>query len=219
MSAETAVQEVKKSEPLFSKKNRKLITNPLDIDNPITVQVLGICSALAVTTQMKPAFIMALSLTVVTASSNAAISALRNTIPSRIRIIVQLAIVSLWVTLVSELLKAYVYDVSKQLSVFVGLIITNCIVMGRLEAYAMGNKPWPSFLDGIGNGLGYGMILMIIAFFREILGSGAIFGYKIFEAAGIHYQGNGLMLLPAGACILVGLIIWVQRSINGYREH
>jgi len=160
-----------------------------------------------------------LSLTVVTASSNAAISALRNTIPSRIRIIVQLAIVSLWVTLVSELLKAYVYDVSKQLSVFVGLIITNCIVMGRLEAYAMGNKPWPSFLDGIGNGLGYGMILMIIAFFREILGSGAIFGYKIFEAAGIHYQGNGLMLLPAGACILVGLIIWVQRSINGYREH
>jgi Na+-transporting NADH:ubiquinone oxidoreductase subunit D len=219
MSAETAVQEVKKSEPLFSKKNRKLITTPLDIDNPITVQVLGICSALAVTTQMKPAFIMALSLTVVTASSNAAISALRNTIPSRIRIIVQLAIVSLWVTLVSELLKAYVYDVSKQLSVFVGLIITNCIVMGRLEAYAMGNKPWPSFLDGIGNGLGYGMILMIIAFFREILGSGAIFGYKIFEAAGIHYQGNGLMLLPAGACILVGLIIWVQRSINGYREH
>ncbi|MFO0506287.1 MAG: NADH:ubiquinone reductase (Na(+)-transporting) subunit D, partial [Chryseotalea sp.] len=166
-----------------------------------------------------PAFIMALSLTVVTASSNAAISALRNTIPSRIRIIVQLAIVSLWVTLVSELLKAYVYDVSKQLSVFVGLIITNCIVMGRLEAYAMGNKPWPSFLDGIGNGLGYGMILMIIAFCREILGSGAIFGYKIFEAAGIHYQGNGLMLLPAGACILVGLIIWVQRSINGYREH
>ncbi|MCZ8354281.1 MAG: NADH:ubiquinone reductase (Na(+)-transporting) subunit D [Cyclobacteriaceae bacterium] len=219
MSAETAVQEVKKSEPLFSKKNRKLITNPLDIDNPITVQVLGICSALAVTTQMKPAFIMALSLTVVTASSNAAISALRNTIPSRIRIIVQLAVVSLWVTLVSELLKAYVYDVSKQLSVFVGLIITNCIVMGRLEAYAMGNKPWPSFLDGIGNGLGYGMILMIIAFFREILGSGAIFGFKIFEAAGIHYQGNGLMLLPAGACILVGLIIWVQRSINGYREH
>lgn len=219
MSAETAVQEVKKSEPLFSKKNRKLITNPLDIDNPITVQVLGICSALAVTTQMKPAFIMALSLTVVTASSNVAISLLRNTIPSRIRIIVQLAVVSLWVTLVSELLKAYVYDVSKQLSVFVGLIITNCIVMGRLEAYAMGNKPWPSFLDGIGNGLGYGMILMIIAFFREILGSGAIFGFKIFEAAGIHYQGNGLMLLPAGACILVGLIIWVQRSINGYREH
>lgn len=220
MSTETAeVKEIKKSEPLFSKKNKKLVTNPLDIDNPITVQVLGICSALAVTTQMKPAFIMALSLTVVTASSNVVISMMRNTIPSRIRIIVQLAIVSLWVTLVSELLKAYVYDVSKQLSVFVGLIITNCIVMGRLEAYAMGNKPWPSFLDGIGNGLGYGMILMIIAFFRELLGGGSIFGYKVFEAAGLDYQGNGLMLLPAGACILVGLVIWVQRSINGYREH
>ncbi len=220
MSTETAVvKEVKKSEPLFSKKNKKLVTNPLDIDNPITVQVLGICSALAVTTQMKPAFIMALSLTVVTASSNVVISMMRNTIPSRIRIIVQLAIVSLWVTLVSELLKAYVYDVSKQLSVFVGLIITNCIVMGRLEAYAMGNKPWPSFLDGIGNGLGYGMILMIIAFFRELLGGGSIFGYKVFEAVGLDYQGNGLMLLPAGACILVGLVIWVQRSINGYREH
>ena len=220
MSTETAeVKEIKKSEPLFSKKNKKLVTNPLDIDNPITVQVLGICSALAVTTQMKPAFIMALSLTVVTASSNVVISMMRNTIPSRIRIIVQLAIVSLWVTLVSELLKAYVYDVSKQLSVFVGLIITNCIVMGRLEAYAMGNKPWPSFLDGIGNGLGYGMILMIIAFFRELLGGGSIFGYKVFEAVGLDYQGNGLMLLPAGACILVGLVIWVQRSINGYREH
>jgi Na+-transporting NADH:ubiquinone oxidoreductase subunit D len=220
MSTEIAeVKEVKKSEPLFSKKNKKLVTNPLDIDNPITVQVLGICSALAVTTQMKPAFIMALSLTVVTASSNVVISLMRNSIPPRIRIIVQLAIVSLWVTLVSELLKAYVYDVSKQLSVFVGLIITNCIVMGRLEAYAMANKPWPSFLDGLGNGLGYGIILMIIAFFRELLGGGSIFGFKIFEAMGVHYQGNGLMLLPAGACILVGLVIWTQRSINGYREH
>jgi len=220
MSTETVeVKEVKKSEPLFSKKNKKLITNPLDIDNPITVQVLGICSALAVTTQMKPAFIMALSLTVVTASSNVVISLMRNTIPPRIRIIVQLAIVSLWVTLVSELLKAYVYDVSKQLSVFVGLIITNCIVMGRLEAYAMANKPWPSFLDGVGNGLGYGIILMIIAFFRELLGGGSIFGFKVFEEMGVHYQGNGLMLLPAGACILVGLVIWAQRSINGYREH
>ena len=220
MSTETVeVKEVKKSEPLFSKKNKKLITNPLDIDNPITVQVLGICSALAVTTQMKPAFIMALSLTVVTASSNVVISLMRNTIPPRIRIIVQLAIVSLWVTLVSELLKAYVYDVSKQLSVFVGLIITNCIVMGRLEAYAMANKPWPSCLDGVGNGLGYGIILMIIAFFRELLGGGSIFGFKVFEEMGVHYQGNGLMLLPAGACILVGLVIWAQRSINGYREH
>ncbi|MBL7849534.1 MAG: NADH:ubiquinone reductase (Na(+)-transporting) subunit D [Cyclobacteriaceae bacterium] len=221
MSAATdVVEEVKekKSEPLFSKKNRKLISNPLDIDNPITVQVLGICSALAVTTQMKPAFIMALSLTVVTASSNVAISLMRTTIPSRIRIIVQLAIVSLWVILVDQVLKAYVYDVSKQLSVFVGLIITNCIVMGRLEAFAMGNKPWPSFLDGLGNGFGYGMILMAIALVRELFGGGSLFGYKVFAEIGIPYQGNGLLLLPAGACILLGVIIWVQRSLNGYRE-
>ncbi len=208
----------KKSEPLFSKKNRKLISNPLDIDNPVTVQILGICSALAVTTQMKPAFVMSLGLTIVTASSNVVISLMRNSIPSRIRIIVQLAIVSLWVILVDQILKAYVYDVSKQLSVFVGLIITNCIVMGRLEAFAMGNKPWPSFLDGIGNGLGYGIMLMTLAFFRELLGGGSLFGFKVFESMGLHYQGNGLMLLPAGACILLGIIIWVQRSINGYRE-
>jgi len=218
MSETAEAVQVKKSEPLFSAKNKKLVTNPLDIDNPITVQVLGICSALAVTTQLKPALIMAISLTVVTACSNVAISAMRNSIPSRIRIIVQLAVVSLWVSLVNVLLKAYVYDVSKQLSVFVGLIITNCIVMGRLEAYAMGNKPWPSFLDGLGNGFGYGIILMAIAFFRELLGGGSLFGFKVFEAMGIHYQGNGLMLLPAGACILLGIIIWVQRSINGYRE-
>lgn len=218
MSETAEIVAEKKTEPLFSKKNKKLVTNPLDIDNPITVQVLGICSALAVTTQMKPAFIMAISLTVVTACSNVAISMMRNSIPSRIRIIVQLAVVSLWVSLVNEVLKAYQYDVSKQLSVFVGLIITNCIVMGRLEAYAMGNKPWPSFLDGLGNGFGYGIILMAIAFFRELLGGGSLFGFKVFEAIGVHYQGNGLMLLPAGACILLGLIIWVQRSINGYRE-
>jgi Na+-transporting NADH:ubiquinone oxidoreductase subunit D len=218
MSAEVAEVVEKKAEPLFSKKNKKLITNPLDIDNPITVQVLGICSALAVTTQMKPALVMAIALTVVTASSNVIISLMRNSIPSRIRIIVQLAVVSLWVILVDQLLKAYVYDVWKQLSVFVGLIITNCIVMGRLEAYAMGNKPGPSLLDGLGNGFGYGLILLVVAFFREFLGSGAIFGFKVFEAMGIHYQGNGLMLLPAGACIVVGIVIWVQRSINGYRE-
>lgn len=218
MGTETVEVQVKKSEPLFSKANRKLISNPLDIDNPVTVQVLGICSALAVTTQMKPAFVMSLGLTIVTASSNAVISLMRNSIPSRIRIIVQLAVVSLWVILVDQLLKAYVYDVSKQLSVFVGLIITNCIVMGRLEAYAMGNKPWPSLLDGIGNGLGYGIILMTIAFFRELLGAGSLFGFKLFEGLGIHYKGNGLMLLPAGACILLGIIIWIQRSINGYRE-
>jgi Na+-transporting NADH:ubiquinone oxidoreductase subunit D len=219
MSTEVAeVAEEKKSEPLFSKKNKKLLTNPLDIDNPVTVQVLGICSALAVTTQLKPALVMSIGLTVVTASSNVVISAMRNSIPSRIRIIVQLAVVSLWVILVDQLLKAYVYDVSKQLSVFVGLIITNCIVMGRLEAYAMGNKPWPSLLDGVGNGVGYGLILMSVAFFRELLGSGALFGFKVFESVGLHYQGNGLMLLPAGACILLGIVIWVQRSINGYRE-
>lgn len=221
MSEATAVLEEvkeKKAEPLLSKKNRKLVSNPLDIDNPITVQVLGICSALAVTTQMKPAFVMAIGLTVVTASSNVAISLLRNTIPSRIRIIVQLAVVSLWVILVDQVLKAYVYDVSKQLSVFVGLIITNCIVMGRLEAFAMSNKPWPSFLDGIGNGLGYGLILMTIALVRELFGAGSLFGYKVFAELGIPYQGNGLLLLPAGACILVGVIIWVQRTLNGYRE-
>jgi Na+-transporting NADH:ubiquinone oxidoreductase subunit D len=218
MSTEVAEVQEKKSEPLFSKKNKKLISNPLDIDNPITVQILGVCSALAVTTQMNPAFVMSIGLMIVTASSNVAISLMRNSIPSRIRIIVQLAVVSLWVILVDQVLKAYVYDVSKQLSVFVGLIITNCIVMGRLEAFAMGNKPWPSFLDGIGNGFGYGLILMSLAFFRELLGGGSLFGYKVFAAMGLHYQGNGLMLLPAGACILLGIIIWVQRALNGYRE-
>jgi Na+-transporting NADH:ubiquinone oxidoreductase subunit D len=219
MSAEVAeVVKEKQSEPLFSKKNKKLVSNPLDIDNPITVQVLGICSALAVTTQMKPAFTMAVSLVVVLIASSMVISALRNTIPSRIRIVVQLAVIATFVILVDQVLKAYVYDISKQLSVFVGLIITNCIVMGRLEAFSMGNKIGPSFLDGLGNGLGYGLILMIVAFFREFLGSGAIFGFKVFESIGFTYPGNGLMLLPAGACIVVGVIIWVQRSLNGYRE-
>lgn len=218
MSTEVAEIKVIKSEPLLSKKNRKLVSNPLDIDNPITVQVLGVCSALAVTTQMKPAFIMSVSLTVVVICSSVVISLIRNTIPSRIRIVVQLAIVATFVILVDQLLKAYVYDISKQLAVFVGLIITNCIVMGRLEAFAMGNKPWPSLMDGLGNGLGYGLILMVVAFFREFFGSGAIFGFKIFDSMGLHYPGNGLMLLPAGACIVVGLVIWVQRGLNGFRE-
>jgi len=225
MSTATATApEVKpKTEGLFSKKNRKLLSDPLDSNNPITVQILGICSALAVTVQIKPALFMALGLTFVTAFSNLIISLLRNTIPARIRIIVQLAIVSLWVILVDELLKAFQYDVSKQLSVFVGLIITNCIVMGRLEAYAMANKPWPSFLDGIGNGLGYGAILLTLGFFRELLGSGSLFAgfpfeIKVFKAMGIAYTGNGLMMLPAGACILIGLLIWAQRARNGYSE-
>jgi len=216
----TAVAEVKekKSEPLFSKKNRKLVSNPLDIDNPITVQVLGVCSALAVTTQMKPAFIMAVSLMVVVICSSVVISFMRNTIPSRIRIVVQLAVIATFVILVDQILKAYVYEISKQLAVFVGLIITNCIVMGRLEAFAMANKPWPSLMDGLGNGLGYGIILLIVAFFREFFGSGALFGFKIFESMGLHYPGNGLMLLPAGACIVLGVVIWVQRYLNGFRE-
>ena len=224
MSAEVAeVVQEKKSEPLFSKKNKKLLSNPLDIDNPITVQILGICSALAITSQVKPAIVMSLGLTFVTAFSNLFISMLRNTIPSRIRIIVQLAVVSVWVILVDQLLKAYVYDMAKLMSVYVGLIITNCIVMGRLEAYAMGNKPWPSFLDGIGNGLGYGLILVTMAVFRELFGGGTLFKglpfeWHVFESMGINYQGNGLLLLPAGACILLGIIIWIQRSINGYRE-
>lgn len=218
-TATAASQEVvKPREGLFSKKNRKLLTDPLDTNNPVTVQILGVCSSLAVTVQLIPALYMAAGLTFVTAFSNLFISMLRNTIPSRIRIIVQLAIVSLWVIMVDELMKAYAYDISKKLSVFVGLIITNCIVMGRLEAYAMANKPWPSFLDGIGNGLGYGAILVTLAFIREIFGSGSLFGYKLFETANIPFIGNGVMMLPAGACILIGLIIWAQRARNGYFE-
>ncbi len=203
-------------EPLFSTKNKKLLTAPLNKDNPITVQVLGICSALAVTVKLEPAFVMAISVIVVTAFSNLVISSLRNTIPPRIRIIVQLVVIATLVILVDQFLKAYVYDVSKQLSVFVGLIITNCIVMGRLEAFAMANKPWPSFLDGVGNGLGYGLILIIVAFFRELFGSGTLFGMQVipdsFYAAG--YVNNGFMILPPMALIIVGIIIWVQRSKN-----
>lgn len=222
MSTETTTAPVEKvkepSEPLFSKKNRKLISDPLDTDNPITVQVLGICSALAVTVKLEPTVLMSLALIFVCVFSNLFISLLRNTIPSRIRIIVQLAIVSLWVTIVDQVLKAYAYDVSKQLSVFVTLIITNCIVMGRLEAFALANKPWPSVLDGLGNGLGYAAIILAVAFFRELLGSGSLYNFKIFEAVGISYTNNGLMLLSSGACIVVGLLIWAQRARNGYTE-
>ena len=208
-------------EGLFSKSNIKLITNPFNDDSPVTVQVLGICSALAVTVQMKNAFVMALSVTAVVALSNVIVSLIRNLIPNRIRIIVQLVIVALLVILVDQVLKAYAYDVSKQLSVFVGLIITNCIVMGRLEAFALGNGPWKSFLDGIGNGLGYGIILMIVAFFRELLGSGKIFGIEILgnavDKTGAYahgYVNNGFMLLAPMALVTVGIIIWVQRGIN-----
>lgn len=222
MSAQTEMAvKTQPAEPLFSKKNRKLLVDPLDGNNPITVQVLGICSALAVTVQVKPAFVMSLGVIFVASFSSLFISLLRNTIPSRIRIIVQLAVVASWVVIVDQVLKAYVYDVSKQLSVFVGLIITNCIIMGRLEAFALGNKPWPAFLDGIGNGLGYGIILIIVAFFRELLGSGSVFGVKLLGAeslTGLPYQGNGLMMLPAGACIVIGLLIWAQRARNGYAE-
>ncbi len=205
--------EIKEKEPLFSAKNLKLIKNPLNLSNPITVQVLGICSALAVTAKLMPAIVMAISVTVVTAASNVAISYLRNGIPPRIRIIVQLVVIATMVILVDQLLKAFMYDISKQLSVFVGLIITNCIIMGRLEAFAMSNKPWPSFLDGIGNGLGYGLILVIIAFFRELLGSGTLFNYHVIPQAfyELGYKNNGMMILPPMALITVGVIIWVQR--------
>lgn len=203
-------------ETLFSKKNLKLITDPLGRQNPITVQVLGICSALAVTAQMKPAVVMTISVMVVVALSNVIISLIRNSIPNRIRIIVQLVIVASLVILVDQVLKAYVYDVSKQLSVFVGLIITNCIIMGRLEAFALGNKPWPSFLDGIGNGAGYGVILIIVAFFRELLGSGSIWGYQVIPDGfyNFGYANNGLMVLSPMALITIGVIIWFQRTRN-----
>jgi NADH:ubiquinone oxidoreductase, Na(+)-translocating, D subunit len=197
-------------------KLSKLLINPLGKANPITVLVLGICSCLAVTAKLKPALVMAISVTVVTALSNVVISLLRKGIPARIRIIVQLVVVATLVILVDQFLKAFVYDVSKQLSVFVGLIITNCIVMGRLEAFAMGHNPWESILDGIGNGLGYGMILLIVGFFRELLGSGTLWGYQIIPESfyAFGYHNNGLMILPPMALIIVGIIIWIQRSKN-----
>lgn len=203
-------------EPLFSKKNRKLITDPLNDDNPITVQVLGICSALAVTVKLKPSIVMSLSVVAVVIFANLIVSLIRNLVPNRVRIIVQLVIVAFLVILVDQILKAFVYDVSKQLSVFVGLIITNCIVMGRLEAFAMGNKPWPSVLDGLGNGLGYAWILVAVAFFRELFGSGQLLGFQIIPQAlyDFGYANNGLMILPPMALITVGIIIWVQRSRN-----
>ena len=199
---------------LFSKKNIEALQTPLLKENPVTIQVLGICSALAVTNKLEPAIVMGLSVTVIVAMANVIISLIRNTIPNRIRIIVQLVVVATLVTLVSEILKAFAYDVSVQLSVYIGLIITNCILMGRLEAFAMQNKPWPSFLDGIGNGLGYAMILIIVAFFREFFGSGALLGIQIipqsFYDAG--YLNNGLMLMTPAAFILIACIVWFQRA-------
>ena len=203
-------------EHIFSKKNRKLLSDPLDDNNPITVQVLGICSALAITVQLKPAIVMTMSVIFVMAASNVIISVLRNLIPNRIRIIVFLVVISSLVALVDQFLKAYAYDVSKELSIFIGLIVTNCIVMGRLEAFALGNGVWKSFLDGIGNAIGYGVILILVAFFRELLGSGNLMGYQVIPdfIYEMGYENNGLMLLSPMALITVGLIIWVQRSRN-----
>ena len=199
---------------LFSKQNKEAFIKPLNGDNPVLVQVLGICSALAVTSQMKPAIVMGLAVTMITAFSNVIISIIRNTIPQRIRILVQLVVVAALVTIVSQVLKAFAYDVSVQLSVYVGLIITNCILMGRLEAFAMMNKPWPSFLDGVGNGLGYALILVIVGAVRELLGRGSLLGFQLIPegAYSFGYVNNGMMTMPAMALILVGCVIWVHRA-------
>lgn len=221
-----ATTNVTKSEPAikFGKEEKKLLKDPLHINNPITVQVLGVCSALAVTTMVKPALIMGVAVTLVTGFANLVISLMRNSIPKQIRMIVQLVVIATLVTIVELVLKAFSYDVWKQLSVFIGLIITNCIVMGRLEAFAMANKPWPSFMDGIGNGLGYAWILVAVAAVRELFGRGAILGFKIFGAGDDFlintassplmswYQPNGLMVLPASAMVIIAVIIWIQRA-------
>ncbi len=201
---------------LFSNSTKEIFLGPLNKNNPVTVQVLGICSALAVTAQLEPALVMGLSVTIIVAFSNVIISLLRKTIPGRIRIIVQLVVVAALVTIVSEVLKAFAYDVSVQLSVYIGLIITNCILMGRLEAFAMANSPWESFIDGISNGIGYAWILIVVGFFRELLGSGTLLGFRIIPQAfyDAGYMNNGLMILPPMALILVACIIWVQRSGN-----
>ena len=204
---------------LFSDENKAAFSSPINLNNPVTVQVLGICSALAVTSQLEPAIVMGLSVTVITAFANVIISLLRKTIPNRIRIIVQLVVVAALVTIVSQVLKAFAYDVSVQLSVYVGLIITNCILMGRLEAFAMQNAPWPSFLDGIGNGLGYALVLVIVGFVRELFGFGSLFGFNIIPASwyaenGGWYMNNGMMVMPAMSLIIVGCVIWAHRSIN-----
>ena len=203
---------------LFSKNNIRLLSNPLDDDNPITVQVLGICSALAVTVKLEPAVVMSIAVIFVLVFSSVIISLIRKLVPTRIRIIVQLLVIASLVAIVDEVLKAYLYDVSKQLSVFVGLIITNCIIMGRLEAFALANNAWESFLDALGNAFGYGWILIVVAFFRELLGSGTVWGYPVLDAIGLNsdigYENNGMMVLPPMALITVGIIIWIQRMKN-----
>ncbi len=210
------VKTVSPKEPLFSKKNIAILRDPLDDNNPITVQVLGICSALAVTVQVKPALILTLGVIFVTSFSNLIISLIRKSIPTRVRIIVQLVVVAMLVTIVDQVLKGYMFDVSKKLSVFVGLIITNCIIMGRLEAFALGNTPWKSFLDGLGSGVGYGIILIAVAVFREVFGSGTFFGIQVVPQIFYDwgYTNNGLMMLPPSALFLIGGYIWIQRSRN-----
>jgi Na+-transporting NADH:ubiquinone oxidoreductase subunit D len=206
----------KEKESLFSRKNRALLTDPLDDNNPITVQVLGICSALAITVQLEPAVVMTISVIAVMGASNMIVSLLRNLIPNRIRIIVQLVVVASMVILVDQILRAYAYDVSKQLSIFIGLIITNCIVMGRLEAFALGNGVWKSLLDGVGNAAGYGFMLILVAFFRELFGSGKLYGFQIIPESfyEMGYVNNGFMLLSPMALVTVGVIIWLQRARN-----
>ena len=204
---------------LFSTENREALTGPLNLNNPVAVQVLGICSALAVTSQLEPAIVMGLSVTVITAFANVIISLLRKTIPNRIRIIVQLVVVAALVTIVSQVLKAFAYDVSVQLSVYVGLIITNCILMGRLEAFAMQNGPWASFLDGIGNGLGYAFVLVVVGFVRELFGFGTLLGFQIipdswYAENGGWYMNNGMMVMPAMSLVIVGCFIWAHRALN-----
>ncbi len=222
------MSSIAKSEAAFSKRRVRLVLNPLNDDNPVTIQVLGICSALAVTVQLQPTIIMAIAVTFVIVFSNLIYSMIRNLVPGRIRIIVQLAVIATFVILVDQVLKAYAYEMSKQLSVFIGLIITNCIVMGRLEAFAGMNKPYDSVLDGFGSGFGYSWIIIAVAFGRELLGSGSLFGYKLFEEAlnpinnalgtDWSYTNNGLMVNPIGAFMLLGIIIWIQRTKSGYVE-
>lgn len=227
MSTDTLEQPIVKepSEPLLSKRRKKFITDPLNDDNPITIQVLGICSALAVTVKMEPTFVMSVAVVFVIVFSNLIISLMRNLIPGRVRIIVQLAVIATLVTLVSEVLKAYVYDMYKVLGAFVGLIITNCIVMGRLEAFAMANKAYDSVLDGLGSGFGYAWIILTVAFFRELLGSGTVFDIPVYDTLAswtggiVDIQTNGLMVDSIGAFMVLGILIWIQRTQNGYVEH